>query len=320
MTDTTNLGLPFIEAAQSQKHVTHNEALRLLDLLIALSVVERATASPPASPAEGARYLIGPAPTGAFAGRAGQIAGRQDGGWLFLAPRAGWLAHVVSEGVFLAYDGSGWNDVKLAPAAFQNLSALGIGTSSDAGNPLSAKLNAALLTARATAEGGSGDLRLTLNKSAPTTTVSQIYSDNYSARAETGLIGDDRWRVKVSADGVAWKSAIEIDPASGIAAFPAADGLTATAGGGAAAALALSNAVNRFTTVASAGDSAALPAASPGRICVVINSGAAALQIFGSGTDTINNAPVASGWTLASGRTAIFACGSSGKWHGGALT
>ena len=28
---TTHLGLPYLLAAQAQKHVTHNEALRLLD-------------------------------------------------------------------------------------------------------------------------------------------------------------------------------------------------------------------------------------------------------------------------------------------------
>jgi len=34
---TTNLALPYILAAQAQKHVTHNEALRLLDGIVQLS-------------------------------------------------------------------------------------------------------------------------------------------------------------------------------------------------------------------------------------------------------------------------------------------
>jgi hypothetical protein len=33
MMDTTHLQLPYLAAAQAQKHVTHNEALRLLDAL-----------------------------------------------------------------------------------------------------------------------------------------------------------------------------------------------------------------------------------------------------------------------------------------------
>ena len=31
MAETTRLALPLLEAAQAQKHVTHNEALRVLD-------------------------------------------------------------------------------------------------------------------------------------------------------------------------------------------------------------------------------------------------------------------------------------------------
>ncbi|MEN9709235.1 MAG: hypothetical protein RIQ68_1643, partial [Pseudomonadota bacterium] len=38
MSDTTRLKLPRIDAAQSQKHVTHNEALEVLDALLHLSV------------------------------------------------------------------------------------------------------------------------------------------------------------------------------------------------------------------------------------------------------------------------------------------
>ena len=37
MTDTPRLALPAIEAAQAQKHVTHNEALVLLDALTHLA-------------------------------------------------------------------------------------------------------------------------------------------------------------------------------------------------------------------------------------------------------------------------------------------
>jgi len=39
---TTHLLLPHILASQAQKHVTHNEALRLLDAMVQLSVLDRA--------------------------------------------------------------------------------------------------------------------------------------------------------------------------------------------------------------------------------------------------------------------------------------
>ena len=47
---TTHLGLPYLLAAQAQKHVTHNEALRLLDAMVQLSVLDRTRTAPPASP------------------------------------------------------------------------------------------------------------------------------------------------------------------------------------------------------------------------------------------------------------------------------
>jgi hypothetical protein len=44
---TTHLLLPYILAAQAQKHVTHNEALRILDGLVQLSVLDRDLTAPP---------------------------------------------------------------------------------------------------------------------------------------------------------------------------------------------------------------------------------------------------------------------------------
>ena len=56
MDETPNLRLPYIMAAQSQKHVTHNEAIRALDAVVQLSVLDRDLSTPPGSPADGARY------------------------------------------------------------------------------------------------------------------------------------------------------------------------------------------------------------------------------------------------------------------------
>ncbi len=73
--DTPNLGLPYIMAAQSQKHVTHNEAIRALDAIVQLAVLDRDLAAPPGSPADGARYIVGGSPTGAWSGHAGRSRG-----------------------------------------------------------------------------------------------------------------------------------------------------------------------------------------------------------------------------------------------------
>ena len=74
MTDTTNLKLPYIEAAQAQKHVTHNEALRILDAAIQISVLDSNRTARPSSPASGARHVIAAGATGAWAGKDRAIA------------------------------------------------------------------------------------------------------------------------------------------------------------------------------------------------------------------------------------------------------
>jgi Protein of unknown function (DUF2793) len=71
MSDTPLLALPYIAASQAQKHVTHNEALSLIDGLMQLSVISRALATPPATPLDGDRYLVAASPTAAWAGHAG---------------------------------------------------------------------------------------------------------------------------------------------------------------------------------------------------------------------------------------------------------
>lgn len=105
---TTNLLLPFILAAQAQKHVPHNEALRLLDGLVQLSVLDRNLATPPGSPAEGARYIVASGATGAWSGWAGDIAVWTDGAWLRLPAQLGWRLWVIDEGVMLVRISVGW--------------------------------------------------------------------------------------------------------------------------------------------------------------------------------------------------------------------
>lgn len=219
--DTTNrLGLPYLAAAQSQKHVTHNEALRALDPLVQIGVLAADAASPPAAPAEGDCYIVGPSPTGAFAGRAGQLAAYDDGSWRFTAPRAGWVAFAAQSGTLLLHDGTGWRDVASVVRRLTNLTGLGIGTQPDAVNLFSASLNAALFAARSPVDGGTGDIRLTLNRSAAARTASLLFQSAWSGRAEMGLAGDDMFRVRTSADGTAWRDALAADPASGAVRFP----------------------------------------------------------------------------------------------------
>ncbi|MBO6635411.1 DUF2793 domain-containing protein [Parvibaculum sp.] len=108
MSDSFHLGLPFLEAAQAQKHVTVNEALRRLDALLHLSVVSRTLAIPPAEPEEGARYIIAADAVDAWEGHDGEIAALIDGAWVFFAAKAGWQAYDEAAGVLLLHDGTDW--------------------------------------------------------------------------------------------------------------------------------------------------------------------------------------------------------------------
>ena len=59
-----NLSLPYLAPAQAQKHVTHNEALTLLDAVVQLAVASRSQSEPPVDPAPGARYIVPAGATG----------------------------------------------------------------------------------------------------------------------------------------------------------------------------------------------------------------------------------------------------------------
>jgi hypothetical protein len=166
MTSTPHLSLPLLAAAQAQKHVTHNEALAALDALVQLAVKERNRTAPPAAPAEGDRFLVGAGATGAFASQEGNIALFDLESWRFFTPRPGWLAYVEAEDLLVLFDGSEWKTTDSVPEELHNLDRLGLGTTADDLNRLSAKLNAALFAALGAEEGGTGDLRVVLNKSA----------------------------------------------------------------------------------------------------------------------------------------------------------
>ena len=67
MPDTTTiLSLPLILPAQAQKHVTHNEALATLDLIVQLSVINRTLTTAPALPAVGDRHIVAATATGSL--------------------------------------------------------------------------------------------------------------------------------------------------------------------------------------------------------------------------------------------------------------
>lgn len=103
-----HLLLPYILAAQAQKHVTHNEALRLLDAVVQLSVLDRDLAAPPATPADGDRYIVASGATGLWAGWDLNVTTWVDGVWMRLVPRPGWLAWIADEASVAVWTGTIW--------------------------------------------------------------------------------------------------------------------------------------------------------------------------------------------------------------------
>ena len=110
--ESAKLRIPYIAAAQAQKHVTHNEAMTLLDTLVQLSVKDKDLATPPGSPAEGDCYIVAASATGAWIGWDKRIARFIDGEWRSYLPGAGsgagWLAYVIDEAALYAFNGTDW--------------------------------------------------------------------------------------------------------------------------------------------------------------------------------------------------------------------
>jgi len=209
--DTTILSLPLILPAQAQKHVTHNEALAQLDLIVQLAVINRVLTTAPALPTLGDRHIVAAGATGPWVGQSGRIALYGETGWQFTQPLPGWQAHVLAEGQTAVFDGLGWETLSDGPLT---VTQLGVSAVADATNRLSVSSPAVLLN-----HAGAGH-QLKLNKAAAGDTASLLFQTGFSGRAEMGTAGSDGFDIKVSADGAVWATALGADAATGEVTLP----------------------------------------------------------------------------------------------------
>jgi hypothetical protein len=200
MDKTPLLSLPYIAASQAQKHVTHNEALRMLDACVQLSVADRDLTAPPPAPENGERHIVAAGGSGLWTGHDNEIAAFQDGAWMFFAPGKGWLAWVSDEDLLAVWDGSAW--IAAGPGSINPAPMVGVNATADISNRLSVQSPASLFSH----DGASH--RQTINKATPADTASLLFHTGFSGRAEIGTAGDDNLRIKVSDDGTAWRDAL----------------------------------------------------------------------------------------------------------------
>ncbi|MEM7663885.1 MAG: DUF2793 domain-containing protein [Pseudomonadota bacterium] len=210
------LSLPYILPSQAQKHVTHNEAVRMLDALVQIGVADRNRVEPPVDPDAGQRHIVSVAAVGEWSGKDNSIAAWQDGAWAFFEPKPGWLVWQEDIGSLLVWSGSAWIAASSSSgggagaASLNPADLVGINTTADSTNKLAVKSDAVLFS-HDDVTPGSGDIRHVLNKESESATASILFQTGFSGRAEFGLTQDDNWHVRVTSDGTSWRDALVVD-------------------------------------------------------------------------------------------------------------
>ncbi|WP_319529268.1 DUF2793 domain-containing protein [uncultured Cohaesibacter sp.] len=218
MENTTNLALPYLVGSQDQKHVTHNEALRILDTVVQLSVLDRNLTSPPSEPDEGERHIVAAGASGDWEGWDDSVAAYLDGGWVRLIPGTGWFAWVEAEVAICVFNGTGW--VLFTDFVVESgVGTWGINTLADETNRLAVKSDAVLVS-HDDVTPGSGDVQVKINKSTSANSGTFLFQTDWSGRAEMGLAGEDDFSFKVSPDGASWFTGAKIGKDTGLVSFP----------------------------------------------------------------------------------------------------
>ncbi|MGB7336810.1 MAG: DUF2793 domain-containing protein [Salaquimonas sp.] len=248
METSPHLNLPYLIPSQAQKHVTHNEAIRMLDGLVQLSVVRADLSSPPQSPSEGDCYLVASEAADVWLGLEGKIAQYADAAWIFHTPRDGWLVWDQLTEQALLRKNDNWQSfadiVAGSISQLQQVALLGVGSTADENNKLAVSSPGSLFN------HSGNDHRITVNKATIGDTASLVFQENWSGRAEFGLAGDNDFSVKVSPDGSNWQTALQTNSISGAVDFPF--GITVggqSLGGGGSGAGNLLSANSGMTTV-----------------------------------------------------------------------
>jgi hypothetical protein len=200
---TPHLDLPYILPAQARKYISINESLTRLDDLVQLSAEAMNFASPPMVPEENSHYIIAENANGLWEGYEGSIAGYSDGGWTYYTPKIGWRVWVKNVQSLRVFDGDTWRAVE---HSFDDVSAkqIGLGAKTDLTNRLTVASPASLFTH----VGDSHQLKV--NRDSKIDKAAVLFQSDFVGQAEIGLLGTDDFQMKMSPDGMTWKSALTI--------------------------------------------------------------------------------------------------------------
>ena len=108
MSTTNNLNITKVEQGQSQKEVTVNQALDVIDALLNTSVIDRDLTDSPVSPNEGDLYIPASPATGDWTGNEGKLAHFTGGSFQFITPNEGLTLWLADEDIQITFDGSNW--------------------------------------------------------------------------------------------------------------------------------------------------------------------------------------------------------------------
>jgi hypothetical protein len=211
------LDLPYIQPAQAQKHVTHNEGMRKLDTVVQLMVLDSDRTVPPSGAVDGDRHIVAENATGDWLGHDMAIALFDGGAWHFEAPWTGWRAWVTGRTTLAVFDGSAWIEPFKSLAGIDQF---GLNATPSAAVPFVVRAPAALWDAVDVASGGTDGVIQSINRVVDTADAGLALQTGYVTNALFGFFGGTDLRLSVSADGSSFLDSILIDPASGIAQQP----------------------------------------------------------------------------------------------------
>ena len=254
MENTTNLKLPLLIPNQSQKEITHNEALIIIDNILQNGIIDKDLTTPPENPNTNDMYIVGEGAIGKWEGKDNYLV-FYDNGWRFIEPREGFTFWINDEDKLYTYNGSKWiatiqvgadiennnsttpttpsitklselEDVEIIEATQYNILQHNgekfINTSnlqqlSMVGINTQADENnkLSIKSDYVLFDNNGNSSKIKVNKATETDTASHLFQSNYEGRAEFGLIGDDDFSLKVSSDGTNWNNSFVVDKATG---------------------------------------------------------------------------------------------------------